>query len=289
MLSPAIRMAGDYNRGLIAPVRWAHVVAAAVFATWRATFGNSWWGRLIVWPIVLGAAAFVLIHPFDAAIGEQASRVAAKLSGDLRRELLAWQQYGQGVALLLAAAAIWLLEPPRRRRLLDLLIAAGLAQLVAQGGKMLIGRPRPRPWFNDPTTFLGPWGEYPIHLKDGTEKLVHAWDTRAGATTDLWSMPSSHTMFAVVLSVFLAAMYPRLKPLLVAMVILVAVCRVLFDAHWATDVVIGAAAGYAASAPAVQRYWGVRLVDWLWRTVVDRNAIPALPATIDAERVAIRH
>ena len=288
MLSPAIRMARDYNRSLPRPVRWLHVIIAALLAFWRATFAASWWGLHIVFPLLLGAVGFVLVHPFDAHLSHLAERLSHALSGDLRRELTAWQQYGQGLAIALAALAIWLLEPLRRRRLLDLALAIALAKLIAQAAKMLVGRPRPRPEFEDPTTFLGPWGEYPIILKDSTIKLVHAWDIRAGAGTDLWSMPSSHTLFAAVLSVFLSAMYPRLRPLLLALVVLVGACRVIFDAHWATDVIVGAAAGYAIAAAVVHQFLGVRLIDTLWRRLINPHASPALPAIRETELAATR-
>lgn len=257
MPSPNVRMASDYNRGLTAPVRWGHVVCKIVHEAWRGTFGNSHWGRWLAWPICLALAGYFLVQPFDAAINRAMVRWADSSGGDLRRELHAWQQYGQGLAMIIVALAVMLHERERRVRLWDLALAAIVAKLVAQGAKMLIGRPRPRPQYEDATTILGPFGEYPIVLKDGTTRLVHAWDTSAGAGTDLWSMPSSHTLFAAVLSVFLAQLYPRLTPLLVVLTLVVAAGRVMFDAHWATDVIVGGLLGWGIGSWVIKGQLGL--------------------------------
>lgn len=212
------------------------------------------------WAIVLGTVGFFLVQPYDGPLNAWATQFAAStLKGDLRRELFAWQQYGQGVAIAVVALAIALVDVRNRFRLWDLALAVVLAKVTVQLAKMLIGRPRPREVFNDPHTFLGPWGQYPI-FKDGQWRLVHAWDTSSGAGSDLWAMPSSHTMFAFVLSVFLAHVYPPLRPLVFALAVIVGVGRVLFDAHWPSDVIVGAAAGIAVGGVVVGQSWGCRLV-----------------------------
>ncbi len=233
-------------------------------------------------PLIVLIAGFAIVHPFDGALATRAAELATSLPSDLRRELFAWQQYGQTTAIIVAALIIWLLDPARRRRLLDLGLALLVAQVVSLSAKMLIGRPRPRPEFNDPTTFLTPWGKYPITVH-GEPKLVHAWDTAAGASTDLWSMPSSHTLFAAVLSVFLAALYPSLRWVALALTLLVGFGRVLFDAHWPTDVIVGAAAGWLIGRTIIPTFAGVRGLDWFWVHVVNRKATPALPGLQAAE------
>lgn len=244
-------------------------------------------------PLLIGIAGFLLLLPFDGPLSHAASGAAAALPGDLRRELHAWMQYGQGVSLALTAAAVWLLDPPRRRRLLDLLLAAGVAWVVSLSAKLLIGRPRPRPEFEDPNTFLGPMGVYPVSSgrAEGGWKLVHAWDgflggrqgEAGGGGTDLWSMPSSHTLMAMVLSVFLATVYPALRWPAALLVLVVATGRVLFDAHWPTDVLVGACLGYAVGMLIIPRFRGVRALDAFWRRAVNRGAVPSFPlAAADA-------
>jgi membrane-associated phospholipid phosphatase len=240
------------------------------------------WPRWLA-PLLVGIIGFAVIHPFDAQVAAAFAQFAKSLSGDLRREAEAWQQYGQGVFIVVLILVIWLLDPARRRRLLDLALALGIAQIASTGGKMLIGRPRPREWFGDPNTFLTPWGEYPIKVS-GQYRLVHAWDTHAGANTDLWSMPSSHTLFAAVVSVFIATLYPKLRWVALVLVLIVASGRIMFDAHWPTDVIVGGAAGWLIGQCVIAPYSGVRLLDWIWVRLVNRAAIPAYPALAAADR-----
>lgn len=203
-------------------------------------------------PLAIGAALFAILHPFDLPLFQAMSGFGERLGGDLRREWFAWQQYGQGVAIIVIAMLIWSLDPGRRRRLADLALCVALAQLASSAGKMLIGRPRPRPQFMDPHTFPGPLGVYPVQ-RNGDWVLVHGWDRAGGANADIWSMPSSHTLFAVVVSVFLSTLYPRAWPIFAVLAAVVASARVVFGAHWPTDVVIGAAVGYAIGATVTRR------------------------------------
>jgi membrane-associated phospholipid phosphatase len=233
-------------------------------------------------PMLLAGGLFVaglLVIPVDGPISDAAIAFRRdSLGGDIERELEALQQFGQGATTLLAAWAIWLLDPARRRRLLDWLAAAALAALVAYPTKMLVGRPRPK--FGDPGHFPGPFGAYPLGEDVGVR---HGWEVWADISSDLWSMPSSHTVYAVVAAVALATLYPRLRPLAVTMACLVGVARVLFGAHYPSDVLVGAAVGVAAASLAMRRCLGVRLLDAIWCRFIDRNAEPAWPAVVDRE------
>jgi membrane-associated phospholipid phosphatase len=235
-------------------------------------------------PIVLGLIGFLIVHPWDGPISEAAAKISARLAGDVRRELHAWQQFGAAGSIVFVSIVVVIGARARARRLLDLYLSLAIAGVLCTLMKMgllfgLGGRPRPREMFNDPHTFLGPLGVYPVVLKDGSVRLAHAWESAAiGGGNDLWSMPSSHTVYAVVLAVFLSAVYPRLRSLWIALAVLVAICRVLFDAHWPTDVIVGAALGGAVASTVHARFLGVRLIDWLWRVLIDPRATPALPA-----------
>jgi undecaprenyl-diphosphatase len=72
-------------------------------------------------------------------------------------------------------------------------------------------------------------------------------------------MPSSHTLFAAALSVFLTALYPSIRVLVFALAVVVGLGRVLFDAHWPTDVIVGGAMGWAIASWVVHNRRGVRL------------------------------
>src|SRR5579862_6491473 len=119
MQTPSLRSARDYNRGLAAPIRWAHnarVVAGPPFAAlfrWAAASGRRTWAL----PLLIALPLFLALLPFDGPI----ARLVAghPLSGDPRRELEALQQYGQAVSSILIALVIYLQDPPRRRALLN--------------------------------------------------------------------------------------------------------------------------------------------------------------------------
>ncbi len=238
-------------------------------------------------PLCVVLLGFLLIHPLDGPLSRFLRSLP--LAGDIKRELTAWQQYGALTSILVVGAIVALLDTARWRQLLDLAAASILTVLACNILKGGIGRPRPL--LNDPHTFLGPWGMYPVPIADPAFRggartvLSHAWGGATSATGparrvtyELWSMPSSHTAAAVVLSVFLIAMYPRLKHLAIALALLVALTRVITAAHWPSDVIVGAAVGYAVALPTISRHWGIRALDWAWQQAVDPAAAPtALP------------
>lgn len=209
------------------------------------------WG----WFLIAGIVAVFVLHRFDPAVDALLS--GQKLGGDVRRELMAIQQYGQLSCNVLVCLLILLLDKRNAARLLDYGVALGLMAIATFGAKMLIGRPRPQ--FGDVETFLGPFGMYPIVTESGQKLLVHAWDLGAPSHAQLWSMPSSHTAFAVGMSVMLASVYPAIRWVVVVLAGLVMLCRLLFDAHWLTDVVAGAAIAAAVCHPVMAGRWGQRL------------------------------
>lgn len=260
-----LRAARDYNRGLWPPIRWAHlagVIAASVcapVAAWARESGRAAWAVPMVW----GLALFAVVLPFDAAISRAAMWINANLGGDPRRELMALQQYGQLTVSLLGALIVWMMDRGRRRRLFEWLVAWGIAAAIVFPMKWLVGRPRPK--FADgalhPYEFLGPWGAWPLGLdRAGNPRGVHhAWELWAPISSDLHAMPSSHTAYAVVMSLVLARWYPKLRPLLLMLAGIVGTCRVLFGGHYATDVIIGAACGAIAVRLACDAEWGSAL------------------------------
>lgn len=196
-------------------------------------------------------ALAAICFPFDKPISDF-FRHTIDTSGDIRRELEAFQQFGQTTVMLLCALIIALLDPPNRRRLLDLALAAGLVALVVKGIKMTAGRARPA--LEDPSHFIG-------------------WTT----SDKFWSMPSSHTAYAVVLAVFLAVLYPRLRWLVGVLACVVAFGRLHFGAHYPSDVFVGAGVAYLLSIVVLRYALGIRLLDVLWQRLVDRNATPIYP------------
>lgn len=178
-----------------------------------------------------------------------AARLVPRLGGDFKRELEFLQQFGAVSSLVLIGLVVLLLDRARVRRVADLALSAALVGLACNVLKLTIGRPRPK--FDDPHTFLFPQGQYQLTIQ-GEPVLRHAWEIGRGISSDLWSMPSSHTAAGVALAVFLCAAYPRLRPLAIGLAILVGIARILLGAHYLSDVLAGATLGYFVSQPIVQ-------------------------------------
>ncbi len=210
----------------------------------------------------------VMLVPFDGWFSRCAQALALwlahtlPLGGELQRELEVLQQYGGPASIVIGAATVWSLDPGGRRRLPDWFAALGATGILVTAMKLIVGRARPK--FNDPLAFLGPFGKYPLGPHIGVR---HAWEFWNGISSDLWSMPSSHTAYAVVMSVFLSGLYPPLRPLAISLAALVGVCRVFLGAHYPSDVVAGAVLGYVVARHAFTGCWGDRLLQWAWKRI----------------------
>ena len=201
---------------------------------------------------------------------------AIEPSGDLRRELELLQQFGAPASVAIAFVLTISLAPAKARRFLDWLLAACLTSLTVLVLKVLIARPRPS--LADPFNFRTAMRPYPLDPA-APDKQVCSWQLAADNIERLWSMPSSHTAAAVVFAVFLTTVFPRLRVFAIAMAALVAACRIMFNAHWPSDTLIGAAVATAIATPIIRHHAGIRLVDWFWIRFIDKNATPKWPAT----------
>ena len=229
-------------------------------------------------PLVAAALLFPLAYKLDPALNAWCRSI--RLGGDVRREFEALQQVGQGVSTIVIALVIWLQDPARRRRLADWAAAFVVAGVVVNVMKMFIGRPRPK--YEDPFYWLGPLGQYPVNrVVDGEPVGIrHAWEMWAGISSDLWSFPSSHTCYAVIMAAAVAAMYPKLRWIVGTLAAIVALGRMTTNAHWPTDVLAGAAIGLAIGRTSMRQRWGQ---GWLDRR---RAAEPVPGAAIEAPAAA---
>jgi len=107
------------------------------------------------------------------------------------------------------------------RRALFLFLAVSGAGIVADVVKLVFGRARPKLLFAD--GFYGfTWG---------------------ADQADYWSFPSGHATTAAALAVGLYLLWPRGLPLYLVVALLVAASRIIITAHYASDVLMGAAIG----------------------------------------------
>jgi hypothetical protein len=256
-----LRQERERNRALPGPIRAARLPIATAAAawdrlwTWASAQERAWWAR---W-LVLGAIGVLILLPLDGVIRSGSGWLGARLGGDLRRELEVIQQYGAITSLLLIAYLVWMLDAARRARLADFaaaIVGTGVVVLVI---KALVGRVRPRDQMladYSHWSFLGPFGAVPGKPGEG---VIHSWELWDRGVSNIQSMPSSHMAYAVATSVFLIAMYPRLRALLIVLPVIVGLCRIVFGAHWASDVVAGAAVGAIVSQAVVRSAMGQRM------------------------------
>ena len=232
-----------------APIRFVHVLWA-IFSPvhqWAAVNRRRWWAL----PALYGLLSVLFLWKIDPIVVNWITaghtRGSLPIGGDIRRELEMLGQFGQGSMTALVAIAIWQLDPTHRRRMLEWLWALAVAFVLAFGLKMLLGRPRPL--LDEPNLLLGPFGVYPLGPERG---VAHAWAFWQHGIGTLWSMPSSHTVFAVTTAAVLARWYPRLRGLMIFMAALVAFSRIAFGAHYPSDVAAGVAVGLIAAHAGVR-------------------------------------
>ena len=143
-------------------------------------------------------------------------------------------------ALLLKPRLSSLAEPLRRVMLgaLLLFIAVALAGLANDAIKIIAGRARPHLWLQ------------------GDISGFHVW--RFGS--DYASFPSGHTATSVAAAIAAGALFPRWRPAFWAFAVLIAVSRIVLDAHYVSDVIGGATVGAICAVAVLNRF---RSRNWL--------------------------
>ena len=137
---------------------------------------------------------------------------------------------GRAELYMVPAGVIWLAAVIRRTDwykrqaayVFLTMTAAGAVELTA---KYLIGRTRPKLWFEQGLFTMQPFS--------------HGWAVN--------SFPSGHSQAAWAAMVALSVVFPRYRWGFIAIATLVAVSRVVLTVHWASDALAGAWLGFAAA------------------------------------------
>jgi undecaprenyl-diphosphatase len=87
------------------------------------------------------------------------------------------------------------------------------------------------------------------------------------------SLPSGHTLTAFAALVAIGALFPRARPFLWAFALLIAVSRIVVTAHYASDVIAGAAVG-AFGALWVRDWFARRRLGFVVGTDGEVHALP---------------
>ncbi len=214
--------------------------------------------------MAVGISLFGLAH-FDLPITKYVRSVTSHLPGD--QLTVPWMAFtsnmgdwiGQGwrlasVSIVLLAIA-WVLKKPNITIVaIQTLVAHGIAALLANGLKHLIGRPRP--------------------------KFAHSgnWEMSFSLVSGLDSFPSGHSTASFAIATVLARRFPPLAPVFLAVAIFVGFSRILRGSHFLTDViggaVIGILSGYLATTPIKQ--WRVAIQDGIHYAAAGTSAIFAV-------------
>lgn len=158
---------------------------------------------------------------------------------------------GQGwrlafVSLLLLAVAWAFNRPMLKVAAIQSLIAHGIAAILANGLKHLIGRPRP--------------------------KFTHSgdWQITMSFVSGLDSFPSGHSTASFAVATVLAKRFPIWGPLCISLAAFVALSRVLRGSHFPTDAVGGAIVGVLSGsiAAAPFREWRTSLQEGCRRAAI---------------------
>lgn len=214
-----------------------------------ATRRNS--ASFLIAGLILLACCFAT-WPIDGHIHTWAKSIS--LAGDIRRTLETAQQFGDALTVTLSCILILLLDPHHRRRVLTIVITILAVAACTYILKMTFGRPRPV--LADPSFMTGPLGTYPLSSSSSPTgfELRSPWLFWLKGTSDLWSFPSSHTSGATALGLSLWWFYPRLKWLVIFLIITVAAARVVLKAHYLSDVLAGAAVALLIAPLVLKRF-----------------------------------
>ena len=147
--------------------------------------------------------------------------------GDLGRELMHLEQWGQFVSTVMIVVAVGLIDPAGRRRAFSIGVGCFWTVMVTHLLKDLIGRSRPF-IAHDSHDGHWVWGGPMMGFAHGS-----AWG----------SFPSAHTSSAFALAAGLAWYYPRARPLFMTLACITATLRVLHTAHYVSDVIAGMVVG----------------------------------------------
>jgi membrane-associated phospholipid phosphatase len=192
-------------------------------------------GRLLALAGALVLLAVILFR-WDWQLAQWAA--GESLPGDLRR-ILTWSEafaHGAGIALI-GLAALWL-DPPRRCFWPRILLTAYGAGLLANVVKLFVTRIRPSALLSN--KFDAPLnGSWLPSLSLVAEGDLHGHVIQ--------SFPSGHVATAVGFACALWSVYPRGRMLWVILAALAGLQRMQVAAHYASDVLIGAAVGCLAA------------------------------------------
>jgi membrane-associated phospholipid phosphatase len=203
-------------------LKWEAAAVRPVAPGW--TVPSMHWNRRVSLPLTFMLLAAVCIPTIDEPLARL--RPFTLLPEELEAFFGRIETFGHSVGVAFILLAIWFLDHGRRRCLPRLMACTWGAGLAANLVKMTVGRVRPFAWVDQlgntlPRQFTG-W--LPLGMNVSHEQ----------------SFPSAHTATIVGLAIGLAALYPQGRVLFFTTAALVAIQRIVYGAHYASDVFFAA-------------------------------------------------
>lgn len=192
---------------------------------------RQWRGYLVLLSLLL-LSGFAL-YPLDMPL-TQLLREIADLPGDLRRVLALCELVAHGTGVAIILLVIYCLAPHHRLHLPRVAACGFVAGLVATGLKLVHGRLRPMACAPEMDQISNTWqGWWPSQNGNLAANYDYAYQ----------SFPSAHTATAVGFAIGLIWLFPRGKFVFVTLAVMAGLQRIVFFAHWPSDVIFGATVG----------------------------------------------
>lgn len=181
---------------------------------------------------------------FDIAIAKTVN--AESVRGDANRILKLSEFFAHGFGIAVVLTGIWTLVPAKRKLIPRLFVAAVFPAAIVHLFKITVARKRP-------IQFLR---EFP----DSIAETWHGWmpsPNGLGFNVDyaLQAFPSAHTATVISFAIALGWAFPKGRVFFLALAALAASQRIVFEAHWTSDVLVGAAIGVMVGS-AMTKDWG---------------------------------
>jgi membrane-associated phospholipid phosphatase len=166
--------------------------------------------------------------------------------GDISRDLMFLEQWGQIACSCGVVVAVFLLDKAGRRRAASIAVACLWTVLVTHLLKDILGRSRPYIAAHDGTWV---WGGPAMGFHKGA-----AWG----------SFPSAHTTAAFALASSLSWFYPRGRLLFMTLATITATQRVLHCAHYVSDTIAGMGIGVLVARTTLASKLVGRSLNWFY-------------------------
>lgn len=200
--------------------------------------------------IAIGISLLVLaavLSRFDASIINAADPV--DWPGDLKRLFQLSELFAHGFGIILIVVGMWQLSPERKKYIPRLIACAAFPSITAHMIKLVVARSRPTTFLDADLLPQWPTSTDVTWLGAGPEVAFNI-------TYATQSFPSAHAALVCGVAIALSFIYPQGRKLFFVLAVVASVQRVIFFAHWPSDVAVGASLGFLIAGGLVQS-WGL--------------------------------